>query len=297
MIPRGRFAPSPTGPLHFGSLAAAVGSYLDARAHGGEWLVRIEDVDIPRTRPGAADAILRSLEAHGFEWSGPVLRQTTRFDAYVSALESLRRAGRAFPCACTRREIGEARYPGTCRAGLSAGKEPRAWRFRTGTEPVRFTDRLLGPFEEILEETHGDFVLLRADGYWAYQLAVVADDEFQGITDVVRGADLLDSTARQVALQQALGYRRPRYLHLPLVLSPSGEKLSKQTLAPPLDDGRAAESLSAALRFLGHPPPAGLGVADLWQWALPNWSLDRVQRAGVSASDPSETSSHDRTPL
>ncbi|MGB8302043.1 MAG: tRNA glutamyl-Q(34) synthetase GluQRS, partial [Azonexus sp.] len=213
---RGRFAPSPTGPLHFGSLVAAVGSYLDARSSGGEWLVRMEDVDTPRNVPGAADDILKTLEAYGFEWDGAVLWQSRRFDAYAAALERLRAAGMAYGCACSRKEIADSAprpavdgglaYPGTCRNGLPYGRAVRAWRLRVSDAETSFADRLQGRQAQNLERDVGDFVLLRADGLYAYQLAVAVDDEFQGISDVVRGADLIASTPRQIWLQRCLGY-------------------------------------------------------------------------------------------
>lgn len=277
---RGRFAPSPTGPLHFGSLVAAVGSYLDARRHGGQWLVRMEDVDAPRCVLGADVEILRTLETFGFAWDGPVLYQSSRMEAYRAALAGLTRIGRVFPCACTRKEIADSatgapdtavRYPGTCREGLPTGREPRALRFRTEPGTIHFHDRLHGPLAEDVAAAIGDFIVLRADGVVAYQLAVVVDDAFQGITDVVRGSDLLDSTARQIALQEALGFPRPRYLHLPIVRNAAGEKLSKQTRAEPLRPENASRDLANALTFLGHPPPPELAratPAELWHWAL-----------------------------
>ncbi len=250
---KGRFAPSPTGPLHFGSLVAALASYLDARANGGEWLLRMEDLDTPRVQAGAADSILADLEHFGFEWSGPVMYQSSRINAYRAALEKLRSQGLIYPCGCSRKD-SEARYPGTCANGLPPGKMARSWRVRVSRE---------------LAETAGDFILLRADGIFAYQLAVVVDDEAQGITDVVRGADLLDSTPRQIYLQQMLGYATPRYRHIPLVLGPDGQKLSKQNGAAALDSARAADLLREALLFLGYPIPKELkdgSVADIWSW-------------------------------
>ena len=230
---RGRFAPSPTGPLHFGSLVAAVGSYLDARAHGGEWLLRMEDVDTPRNVPGAAAGILATLEAYGFEWDGPVLWQSRRFEAYAAALERLIAAGLAYGCTCSRKEIADSgshpaidgglAYPGTCRDGLPAGRTARAWRLRVNDEPLAFVDRLQGRVLQHLESDVGDFVLRRADGLFAYQLAVAVDDEFQVISDVVRGADLLASTPRQIWLQRCLGYATPRYAHLPVASNAAGE--------------------------------------------------------------------------
>ena len=285
---RGRFAPSPTGPLHFGSLVAAVGSYLDAAAHGGVWLLRMEDVDAPRTVPGAADDILRTLEAFGFAWEGEVLWQSGRLDAYAATLETLKTTGLAYPCACSRREIADSAtrpardgghvYPGTCRVGLPAGASPRAWRLRVDDTPLRFIDRVQGEQLQCLAHDVGDFVLLRADGQFAYQLAVVVDDAMQGITHVVRGADLLDSTPRQIWLQQCLGVATPIYAHLPVVTNAAGEKLSKQTLAQPVRAGDV-EVLWAALDFLGQQPPAELhhaALAELWVWARAHWCLDAV---------------------
>ncbi len=285
---RGRFAPSPTGPLHFGSLVAAAASYLDARAAGGEWLVRMEDLDTPRNAPGAADGILRSLEAFGFEWDGAVLFQSSRVEAYKDALENLKRRVLVFPCGCSRLETGEdGRYAGTCRGGLRPGRAPRSWRMRVQDAPVEYDDRLLGPRRENLAESCGDFVLLRADGIFAYQLAVVVDDAFQRITDVVRGSDLLGSTARQIHLQRALGSETPRYLHVPVVLGTDGQKLSKQTKAAPVSDSTPGPALWKALQFLGQTPPDGLQRADaleILQWAVRNWSvasIDARESAGL----------------
>ncbi|MBN9660088.1 MAG: tRNA glutamyl-Q(34) synthetase GluQRS [Acidobacteria bacterium] len=275
---RGRFAPSPTGPLHQGSLAAAIASYVDARRAGGEWLVRMEDVDEPRSVPGAADEILRTLEAFGLTWDGPVVYQSQRKELYGAALERLRTSGQIYPCGCTRKEIadssiviapsGEKPYPGTCRNGLPAGRKARAWRVRVPEETFMFTDRRLGRQKQNLLAEVGDFVLLRADGYFAYQLAVVVDDAEQGITDVVRGEDLLASTPRQIYLQRLLGYPEPRYQHVPVVRNPMGEKLSKQTGAAPVDSSQPAPAVAAALRFLGFDPPQGLSHAELLKWAI-----------------------------
>jgi glutamyl-Q tRNA(Asp) synthetase len=286
---RGRFAPSPTGPLHFGSLVAALGSYLDARTRGGEWLVRMEDIDTPRNVPGAADDILRTLEAFGFEWDGEVVYQSTRHAAYGEALEDLRAAGKVYGCACSRREIADSAtlaaidggmvYPGCCRAGMPAGRLARAWRLRVDRSEVAFDDRLQGHVAQVLERDVGDFVLLRADGLFAYQLAVVVDDAWQGITDIVRGADLLASTPRQIWLQRCLGYATPSYAHLPVATNAAGEKLSKQTRAAPLNVADAAGELVAALRFLGQAVPAELataGVHVVWAWARENWSFAAV---------------------
>jgi glutamyl-Q tRNA(Asp) synthetase len=286
---RGRFAPSPTGPLHFGSLVAAVGSYLDARAHNGEWLVRIEDVDQPRTVPGAADGILRTLESFGFVWDGEVVVQSRRLDAYHAALMRLQADGDVYPCACSRSEIaavagrvsvdGGLVYPGTCRSGLGDGKAARAWRLRVPDREIAFVDRVQGEARQNLEREVGDFVLLRADGQYAYQLAVVVDDAAQGINAVVRGVDLLDSTARQIWLQQRLGLPTPSYAHLPVAVNAVGEKLSKQTLAPPVDAARGSAILADVMGFLGHPLPAelrGAPLAEFWPWALAAWSMAQV---------------------
>ena len=286
---RGRFAPSPTGPLHFGSLVAATGSFLEARSRGGEWLLRMEDVDAPRCSAAAADEILHALDAFGFAWDGEVVWQGRREAAYAAALDRLRAAQRVFPCACTRRELsdsaiapdGAAIYPGTCRKGLSPGREARAWRLRVDEARVAFDDAIQGRIESDLAREAGDFVLLRADGLHAYQLAVVVDDAEAGITHVVRGADLLTSTARQIYLQRCLELPTPSYAHLPVAVNAAGEKLSKQTRARPLDVTRPVSELSAALAFLGQCPPAELATAtlpELWRWAVANWRLDRVPR-------------------
>lgn len=279
----GRFAPSPTGPLHFGSLAAALGSYLDARVAQGQWLVRMEDVDEPRCSQQAADDILFSLEAHGLDWDGEVVYQSHRNGQYQAVLESLIASGAAYPCGCTRKEIADSSlvgiegpvYPGTCRDGLK-GKSARAWRVRVDDEAICFDDRLLGRQCQRLASEVGDFVVKRADGFFAYQLAVVVDDAEQGITHVARGADLLASTARQIYLQRQLGYLTPAYLHLPVVVNEQGQKLSKQSLAPPLENAKASENLCAALVFLGSKPEAGLDRASprtVLDWGVANWHL------------------------
>lgn len=274
---RGRFAPSPTGPLHAGSLVAALASWLDARAHGGAWLVRIEDVDTPRCVPGAAETILAQLARCGLVPDEPPLWQSSRSAAYDAALTQLIAAGHAYPCGCTRADIaqalaargvarerhGELVYPGSCRDGLH-GKPPRAVRLRTaGAAPIEWHDRWLGPQQQEVERTVGDFVLRRADALWAYQLAVVVDDAAQGISHVVRGADLADNTPRQIHLQRRLGVATPRYLHTPLVLGADGEKLSKQNGARALDLHEPLRALDAAARTLGLVEVAG---DDLHTW-------------------------------
>ena len=288
---RGRFAPSPTGPLHFGSLVAALGSYLDARAHGGEWLLRIEDVDAPRTQAGAADAILSTLEAFGFEWDGEVLVQSRRLDLYHAALSRLQLDGLVYPCGCSRSEIAAATaqpsvdggllYPGSCRGGLADGRAARAWRLRVPDRVFSFVDRVQGASSQNPGREVGDFVLLRADGQYAYQLAVVLDDALQGVNSVVRGVDLLDSTVRQMWLQHCLGLPTPAYAHLPVVVNAAGEKLSKQTRAAPADVRAGSALLAAAASFLGQRVPDELQhapVSEFWRWAIPAWSIDRVPK-------------------
>jgi glutamyl-Q tRNA(Asp) synthetase len=265
----GRFAPSPTGALHFGSLVAALASWLDARAAGGRWLVRIEDLDAPRVQPGAADEILRTLDRLGLAWDAPVLYQSKRGAIYRNAVAALEE--HTYWCGCTRREIADSAlglaadgaqiYPGTCRAGVAPGKVPRALRLRTAGAKISYTDRVQGPQAQQLDRDIGDFVLLRADAQFTYQLAVVVDDAEQGVTDVVRGADLLDSTPRQIHLQRLLGYATPRYLHVPAAVNAAGEKLSKQTGARAIESGRAEETLRRALAFLGQPETRDLAQA------------------------------------
>lgn len=288
----GRFAPSPSGPLHFGSLVAALGSCLSARSQGGQWLLRIEDVDTPRCVPGAAEGILHTLERFGFEWDGPVVWQSARNAAYRDAFARLQAAGQVFGCACTRKEMadsalardGTRRYPGTCRDGLPAGRDARAYRLRVPPGVIRFDDRVQGAIAEDVAADVGDFVLLRADGLFAYQLAVVVDDAEAGVTEVVRGADLLDSTCRQILLQCLLGYPVPAYAHLPVACNAAGEKLSKQTLARAVDGGEPAGLLVDVLAFLGQRPPADLaasGLAAVWAWGRDNWSIEKLPRRRI----------------
>ena len=283
----GRFAPSPTGPLHAGSLVAALASWLDARAHGGRWLVRIEDVDTPRCVPGAPETILAQLAACGLVPDETPLRQSERGAVYQTTLDALQRAGHAYPCGCSRKEINlywsargrpvdrhaEAGYPGTCRGGLR-GKPARAWRLRCGTLDaplvIDWSDRRLGAQQQNLSNAVGDFVLKRADGPWAYQLAVVVDDAAQGITHVVRGEDLADNTARQIQLQNLLGLPRPIDMHAPLVLAADGQKLSKQTGAQAVATGDALGALKDAAAVLGLALDAR-GVPALLASALAAW--------------------------
>ncbi|MEJ0087800.1 MAG: tRNA glutamyl-Q(34) synthetase GluQRS [Pseudomonadota bacterium] len=294
----GRFAPSPTGPLHLGSLLAATGSYLDARARGARWLVRIEDLDTPRVVPGCADEMLRTLDAYGFEWDGAVLYQSTRREAYRAALAQLAAAGRIFACSCSRKELaggnpagGDGQpqgYPGTCRHGPSR-PGPAAQRFRVSDRTLQFDDLFLGAQEFELAAC-GDVVLERRDGLPSYQLAVVVDDAFQEITRVVRGADLLTSTPWQIDLQDALSLPRPSYGHLPLVLEPDGAKLSKSGRAAPLDPSAVTRALTSTLTLLSQTPPpdlSGSSIKDVWNWAVAHWNPQALagrSRAPLSAA-------------
>jgi glutamyl-Q tRNA(Asp) synthetase len=280
---RGRFAPTPSGPLHLGSLVAALGSYLDAKLHQGEWLLRIEDVDPPRVVAGAADAILHTLERYGFEWDGEVCWQSRRQDAYQAALDRLLEAGRVYGCSCTRKVLLQQAqrgvegpvYPGTCRGRkITTGC---AWRFQVTAQRVEFNDVVLGRVACQLDTECGDFPLRRSDGVYTYQLAVVVDDAEQGVTHVVRGADLLVSTPRQIALYKALGYPLPVYMHLPVLLDEAGQKLSKQTLATPLSDTRPLPALRQAASFLGLEVPAVDSVHEFWAQAIPAWHPTRIR--------------------
>jgi glutamyl-Q tRNA(Asp) synthetase len=298
---RGRFAPSPTGPLHIGSLVAAVASYVDARAAGGEWLVRMEDIDPPREVPGAADDILRTLDALGLSWDGTVLYQSTRTDAYAEAVERLRHREAVFACACTRKEIADSAitsiagvdgsliYPGTCRAGIPAGRIARTLRVRVADTNIGFDDAVQGSLRQHLGREVGDFIVVRADGMFAYQLAVVVDDAHQRIGEVVRGADLLDSTARQIFLQRLLVLETPCYMHVPVATNELGEKLSKQTSAAPVDRARPTPALISVLRFLGQAPPFELARATprvVLDWAIANWDRSRIPRRRSIAIAP-----------
>lgn len=275
-------------------MVAAVGSYLDAKSRGGMWALRIDDLDRPRVVPESVDSILRCLETFQMEWDGEIVFQSTRTGAYQAALDHLRRRGVVYACACSRKEIGDAGvggpvYPGTCRDGLPPGRETRAWRVRTGNTAIEFADLLQGRVRQNLDREIGDFVLFRADQVFAYHLACVVDDQAQDITHVVRGADLLASTPRQIYLQGLLGLPTPEYLHVPIALNAAGEKLSKQTLANPVRPERAAAVLADVLRFLEHSPPDEVcadSVSALWRWAVENWRRDRLPGV-VSAEAPS----------
>lgn len=287
-LPKGRFAPSPTGVPHFGTLLAAVASFLHARHTGAQWLLRIEDLDRSREMPGAVDAMLRTLEAFGLEWDGAPLYQSQRAEAYRAALDQLQRENRIFPCACSRRVLEEAKqgvegpvYPGTCRNGLAPGRNARSYRLRVNDQPLTVEDLIQGSITQDLARDVGDFVLLRGDGCFAYQLAVVMDDAFQGVTQVVRGADLLHSTPRQVFLQRQLGLPTPEYLHIPIVLDAAGKKLSKSEDAPAVDLKRPAPLLYSALVILGQQPLAELRDAmprNLLQWAKQHWRVDAIPK-------------------
>lgn len=287
---RGRFAPSPTGPLHFGSLIAALGSYLQARHGGGEWLVRVEDLDPPREMAGATKLILSTLEHYGFEWDGEVWYQSRRHAVYLEVLDQLARNGLSYRCGCSRKQVAERQnqlglpasvYPGSCRLQQASPHVQHAIRINTEGQQVAFVDGIQGPIVEDVEHEVGDFVLRRADGFFAYQLAVVVDDAAQGVTEIVRGSDLLDSTARQIVLQRLLGYPTPAYHHLPIVVNKLGQKLSKQTFAPALPADNPLPALWLALHFLGQEPPPELiegELASFWKWAIGNWNVDAIPR-------------------
>ncbi|MDZ7804632.1 tRNA glutamyl-Q(34) synthetase GluQRS [Thiohalophilus sp.] len=293
---RGRFAPSPTGPLHFGSLIAAVGSYLQARHQGGQWWLRIEDIDPPREVEGASEAIMALLAAYGFEWDD-LSYQSRRHSHYAEALAQLQHQHLTYPCTCTRRRLREQQgdnpgpliYPGTCRSHRFPCTDRHAIRVLTTDAVIEFTDRLQGKQICDLEKEVGDFVLRRADGYISYQLAVALDDAEQGMTEVVRGCDLLDSTPRQIHVQQQLGLDSPQYAHLPVVLGPDGQKLSKQTGARPLSPEQPLVPLTHAMQFLGHPVPEELQHGSLqgfWDWAIDNWAADRIPPNGTGHNEP-----------
>jgi len=279
----GRFAPSPTGDLHFGSLVSAVGSYLEAKSAGGLWLLRIEDIDPPREVTGSAGRIINDLHRLGLNPDGRVLYQSSRTAAYQDTVDKLLKKGLAYPCACSRKDLPESGiYAGTCRNGIPTGKFPRSIRFRVDAGVCTFIDKIQGVVSDSPAGSAGDFVIRRADGLFAYQLAVVVDDHFQGVTQVVRGADLLDSTTRQICLQKALGYVTPDYMHLPIVISADGKKLSKRTLTDPVNRQQPATAVEHALQFLGQNPPSGMPLNDLWKWALDHWSSDRIPRVRVN---------------
>ncbi|MDX8385269.1 MAG: tRNA glutamyl-Q(34) synthetase GluQRS [Gallionella sp.] len=293
---RGRFSPSPTGPLHFGSLVAAIVSYLDAKSNQGIWVVRMEDLDTPRCTPEAADDILRTLEAFGLDWDEKVIYQSQRTAAYEEALQQLQNGSAIYPCCCTRKEISDSAmlsnegliYPGTCRNGVPSSRQARTWRVRTDSQHfpstpihshIEFADVLQGPLMQHLENEIGDFIVKRADGLFAYQLAVVVDDAFQNITHVVRGSDLITSTPRQIHLQHLLKFPTPTYMHLPIAVNEQGEKLSKQTLAPSIGVDEAVTKFLAVLTFLRQQPPDELlqgSIEEVLNWAILNWKPERL---------------------
>ena len=279
----GRFAPTPSGYLHFGSLVAAVASYLDARSVGGRWLVRMEDLDPPREVPGAQDAILQTLERYGFEWDGPVERQSARGEAYAAVVEQWLRSGLAYACTCSRKQLEGTHgiYPGTCRNAQHDWHGEVAIRIRVPELEYSFNDRVQGEFRQHLGREVGDFIIRRRDGLFAYQLAVVLDDAWQGVTDIVRGADLLDNTPRQLYLQELLGIAQPRYLHVPLIIQPDGHKLGKSYRSPPLSAEQAAPLLVRALRALGQSVPEELArgtPGDVLAWGVAHWDAARIPR-------------------
>jgi len=278
----GRFAPTPSGHLHFGSLVAALASYLDARAVGGRWLLRMEDLDPPREEPGAQAAILKALESYGFEWDGEMVRQSERHAAYAEVLNRLFNQGLAYACTCSRKQLEPYHgiYPGLCR-NAGHGQEDASIRLRVPELEYRFTDRVQGEFRQHLGRDVGDFVIRRRDGLYAYQLAVVLDDAWQGVTDIVRGADLLDSTPRQLYLQELLGLPQPRYLHVPLITQPDGHKLGKSYRSPPLAADQATPLLLRALRALGQKTDSEMVDAnprEVLSWGIEHWDALLIPR-------------------
>ncbi len=282
----GRFAPSPTGPLHFGSLVAALGSYLDARQQQGLWKLRIDDIDETRTVDGAADHIMCTLEQMGFQWDQTPIYQSSQIDLYQDALATLTNQQLAYLCSCTRSGIAAIAqtgpeghiYPGTCRNGPIEPQMAKTLRLRTSSETISFVDRILGPQQQNIEKDIGDFVIRRSDGFMAYQLAVVVDDQIQGINQVVRGADLLGSTPRQIYLQQLLKLQTPEYAHLPLVKDSQGKKLSKRDQAHPIDTQQPLIALTAAWRFLQPRSacPEFDSIDNFWSWAILNWNINNT---------------------
>lgn len=295
---RGRFAPTPSGPLHFGSLTTAVGSYLQAKSQNGQWRIRIDDLDPPRVVKGAADTILKCLEIYGLNWDGPVLYQSSRHDAYQAALDELNKIGMIYPCACSRKDIKDTLaanrktslvYPGTCRNGLKQGQQAETWRVKTDNSVIEFEDLFLGTSSQHVQKKVGDFLVKRVGDYYAYHLAVVVDDAYQGYTEIIRGYDLLESAHRQIFLQKLLNIIPPAYGHLPLVLNDQGKKMSKQNLTEKsIINSDPVPTLCAALRVLGQPLPEGILESDIdsfWEWAIKNWRVEAVP-AGKAAPYP-----------
>ena len=281
-IYKGRFAPSPTGPVHFGTLIAAVGSYLQAKKNNGEWLIRMEDVDTTRTVKGSDTDILKTLEAFGFEWDGEIIYQSKQSEYYQHALAKLLSQSLIFPCTCSRKQLsttGSDIYPGTCRENQLPEKNEHALRLFSKNTTIEFTDAIMGKQTQNIQRQCGDFIIKRRDGLFAYQLAVVVDDALQNITEVVRGSDLLASTARQIYLQQRLDYATPAYCHLPIVVDANGNKISKSEGAARVDTRNREKLLFSVLIFLGQQPPADLsksGINDIWMWAKNNWNINRL---------------------
>ena len=296
----GRFAPSPTGPLHFGSLITALASFLDARQRGGQWLVRIEDIDPPREVPGASDLILKQLDDHGLCWDANVLYQSSRLDSYRDSVEQLLSRGLVYYCQCNRQRLNELAgvYDGHCR-DLQLDNRGHSARLRidAGAANISFSDQIMGHYKQSLGPCVGDYVIQRRDQLFSYQLAVVLDDEYQGISHIMRGADLLDSTPRQIYLQQCLGYQQPIYAHVPLALNAEGQKLSKQNLTRGIDNNQAPELMTLALQRLGHSPPArllGAGTRTLLDWAIQNWGMQHIP---ATMNDPEPYVDKDRESL
>ncbi len=286
---RGRFAPTPSGPLHFGSIIAALGSFLEARRQQGEWLLRIEDIDQPRVNPRATDDILHCLDALALEWDGEVVYQSQRQDRYDEVIAQLVRDDLVFPCACSRKQLPPGPYPGTCRDGLPAGTSGRTLRLKTRAGIISFHDRLQGKYRQDLQSSVGDFIIHRGDDITSSHLCVVVDDHDSGITAIVRGMDLIDSTPRQLYLQESLALAHPQYLHLPVAVNPQGSKLSKQTHAGAIDPARGPEVLLQALRFLGQSPESRLRKAsprEIIDWACAHWDIDRIPRATEIQAGP-----------
>ncbi len=283
-IYKGRFAPSPTGAVHFGTLLAAVGSYLQAKKNHGEWIIRMEDVDLTRKVEGADTDILHTLEAFGFEWQGEVLYQSAQNEYYEDALQQLIKQSLVFPCLCTRKQLAESGsdiYPGNCRQRPLPEKNEHALRVIADDINITFHDAIMGEQSQHMAKQCGDFIIKRRDGLFAYQLAVVVDDAMQGISEIVRGADLLDSTPRQIYLQQRLGYNTPTYCHLPLAVDASGNKISKSEGAAKVDIKNREKQLCEVLAFLGQQPPTDLSacnIDDIWQWAINNWNIHAVPK-------------------
>jgi glutamyl-Q tRNA(Asp) synthetase len=290
---RGRFAPSPSGSLHFGSLLAATASYLDAKAHQGSWLLRIEDLDLPRVRRGAVSAILNILECYGFAWDENILYQSQRFSVYQESVDELLTTEKAYWCSCSRKllqqtaQLGSAGliYPRHCQQGLYQTASPlRTVRLHCNNSAIQFKDRLYGRQQQCIASEVGDFVIRRSDAVYSYQLAVVIDDNYQGISDVIRGYDLLNNTARQIYLQQLLNYATPRYLHIPIAVDKNGNKLSKRNLAKALECQDALGNIYQALCFLGQNPPRKSDfstLADLWKWAIMHWNIANLPTQGT----------------